>query len=256
MLIDSHCHLDYFSDAELPDVLERARSAGVTRFVTIGVRLDQARAVKAMAERHADVWGTVGVHPQNVGEGPLPAVEELVAASNHPRIIGLGESGLDYFYDKAPAEVQQEGFRRHIAAARVTGLPLVIHARDADDDIARILREEMEAGAFPFLLHCFSSGVALAQTALELGGYISFSGMVTFPKAEALRTIAATVPADRLLVETDAPYLAPTPHRGKRNEPAFVKLTAARLAELRAVTLEELATQTSRNFVTLFRQAQ
>jgi TatD DNase family protein len=256
MLVDSHCHLDYFTDAEIGDVLSRAAEAGVGQMVSIGVRMAQVPTVKALAERFPQVWGTVGVHPQNVGEGPLPEVAEIVQAADHPRIIGIGESGLDYFYDKAPREVQQDGFRRHIRACQQSQLPLVIHARDADEDIAAILQEEWAAGgAFPFLLHCFSSGRELAEIAVEMGGYISFSGILTFPKSTELRDIARDVPADRLLVETDSPYLAPVPFRGKRNEPSYVAHTARVLAEVREVTPQALAELTTRNFRTLFKKA-
>jgi TatD DNase family protein len=253
MLVDSHCHLDYFSDEEMPEVLDRAAAAGVGMMVTIGVRMAQSAAVKALAERFPQVWGTVGVHPQNAGEEPVPAVEEIVAAADHPRIVGIGESGLDYFYDKAPRAVQQQGFRHHIRAARTSGLPLVVHARAADEDIAAILREEREEGGdFPFLLHCFSSGRQLAETAVEMGGYLSFSGILTFPKSQEIRDIARDMPADRLLVETDSPYLAPTPYRGKRNEPGYVAHTARVLAEIRGLTPEALAESTTRNFRRLF----
>jgi len=256
MLVDSHCHLDYFTDAEIGDILSRAAEAGVGEMVSIGVRMAQAPVVKALAERFPQVWGTVGVHPQNVGEGPLPEVAEIVAAADHPRIIGIGESGLDYFYDKAPREVQQEGFRRHIRACQQTQLPLVIHARDADEDIAAILREERASGGdFPFLLHCFSSGRQLAEIAVEMGGYVSFSGILTFPKSTELRDIARDVPADRLLVETDSPYLAPVPFRGKPNEPSYVAHTARVLSEVREMTPEALAELTTRNFRTLFKKA-
>jgi TatD DNase family protein len=256
MLVDSHCHLDYFTDEEIGDILSRAAEAGVGQMVSIGVRMAQASAVKALAERFPQVWGTVGVHPQNVGEGPLPEVAEIVEAADHPRIVGIGESGLDYFYDKAPHEVQQDGFRRHIRACQQTQLPLVIHARDADDDIAAILREERaRGGSFPFLLHCFSSGRQLAETAVEMGGYVSFSGILTFPKSTELREIAADMPQDRLLVETDSPYLAPVPFRGKRNEPSYVAHTARVLSEVRGLTPEALAELTTENFRSLFKKA-
>ncbi|MCO6416248.1 TatD family hydrolase [Siccirubricoccus sp. KC 17139] len=258
MLIDSHCHLDYFVEDEIDAILARAREAGVGRMVTIGTRVAQAAAVKALAERFPDtVWGTVGVHPHNAGEPEgLPTVEELVALADHPRIIGLGESGLDYFYDKAPRDLQQEGFRRHIRAARATGLPLAIHARQADEDIIGILREEHEAGgAFPFLLHCFSSGPDLARQAVALGGYISFSGILTFPKSPELRALAAELPAERLLVETDSPYLAPVPLRGKRCEPAFVAHTAKVLAEARGLSMAALEELTTANFLRLYPKA-
>jgi TatD DNase family protein len=252
MLVDSHCHLDYFAEAELDAVIGRARAAGVARMVTIGTRLAQAEAVKALATRYPDVFATVGVHPHNAAEGEMPTVEELVALADHPRVIGLGESGLDYFYDKAPREVQQEGFRRHIRAARATGLPLIIHARDADADIARILAEEHAAGDFPFLLHCFSSGRELAEFAVKLGGYVSFSGILTFPKSSENREIARDLPIERLLVETDSPYLAPVPFRGKRNEPSYVAHTAKVLAELRGTDIRGITEATGANFARLF----
>ncbi|NOG73349.1 TatD family hydrolase [Roseicella sp. DB1501] len=257
MLIDSHCHLDYFGDGEVEAVVSRAREAGIGRLVTIGTRVGQAARVKALTERFPDVWGTVGVHPHNAGEPEgMPTVEELVALADHPRIIGIGEAGLDYFYDTAPREAQQEGFRRHIRAARITGLPLCIHAREADADILAILREEAEAGgAFPFLLHCFSSGAELARGAVALGGYLSFSGILTFPKSPEIRAIAAEAPADRIMVETDSPYLAPVPVRGKRCEPAYVAHTARVLAETRGTTQAEIEALTSDNFFRLFRKA-
>jgi TatD DNase family protein len=256
MLIDSHCHLDYFVEAEIEAVVARARAAGVGRLVTIGVRLSQAEAVKAIAERFPDVWGTIGIHPHNAGEGPLPPVEELVALADHPRIIGIGESGLDYFYDKSPREVQREGFRRHIRAARAAGLPLAIHARQADEDILAILAEERAAGGdFDFLLHCFSSGRALAEQAVAMGGYVSFSGILTFPKSPEIREIARDLPEERLLLETDSPYLAPAPLRGKRCEPAYVTHTAKVLAEVRGLTQARVEEITTANFFRLFRKA-
>jgi TatD DNase family protein len=255
VIVDSHCHLDYFQ-ADEAAVIARAQEAGVARMVTIGTRLGaQAATVRGIAERHAGVFATVGIHPHNAGERPAPSLDELLREADHPRVIGLGESGLDYFYDKAPRDAQAAGFRAHIAASRHAGLPLVIHARDADSDMAAILEEEAGQGAFPFLLHCFSSGAELARRAVALGGYISFSGMLTFPKSEAIRAIAAAVPEDRLLVETDAPYLAPVPHRGKRCEPAFTAFTAARLAELRGLPLDRMAAITSENFDRLFPRA-
>ena len=256
MLIDSHCHLDMFDGAEIPQVVSRARDAGVERMVTIGVRTDQAAAVRSLTERFPEVWGTVGVHPQRVGEAPLPTVAELLALADHSRVIGLGESGLDYHYAKAPRDVQQEGFRRHIRAARVSGLPLVVHARDADEDIRSILEEEHRAGGpFSFVLHCFSSGRALAEAAVRLGGYVSFSGILTFKNGEAIRAVAADVPGDRLLVETDSPYLAPVPYRGKRCEPAHVVHTAKALAAVRGVGLAEVEALTTVNFHRLFTKA-
>ncbi len=253
MLIDSHCHLDYFHGDELAAVLARARDAGVGEMVSISTRLDQAPALIALAAAHAQLWCTIGVHPHHVAEAPLAEEAALVALAAHPKVIGIGESGLDYFYDRAPRPRQQESFRIHIRAARASRVPLVIHARDADEDIAAILREESEeGGAFAFLLHCFSSGRDLAETALALGGYVSFSGMLTFPKSEAIRDIARAIPAERLLVETDAPYLAPVPHRGKRNEPALVVHTARKLAEIRGLSQDALACLTVANFRRLF----
>ncbi|MGY4800083.1 TatD family hydrolase [Teichococcus aerofrigidensis] len=255
MLVDSHCHLDYFNDEEIRDILGRAAEAGVGEMVTIGVRMSQAADVKSISERFPGVWATVGVHPQNVGESPLPEVAEIVAAAGHPRVVGIGESGLDYFYDKAPRAVQQEGFRRHIRAARQTGLPLVVHARDADQDIGDILREERADGAFSFVLHCFSSGRGLAEEAIAMGGYVSFSGMLTFPKSQEIRDIARDMPKDRILVETDSPYLAPVPFRGKRNEPSYVRHTARVLAGLHDMDEEAMAALTTANFRRLFSKA-
>lgn len=256
MLVDSHCHLDYYAEAEIGQVIVRAKEAGVGRMVTIGVRMAQAARVKDLAERFPEVWGTVGIHPHNAGEGPLPSPEAIAAEAGHPRIIGIGESGLDYFYDKAPRDAQAENFRRHIRAARMAGLPLVVHARDADADILAILREERASGgAFDFLLHCFSSGRELAEEAVKMGAYVSFSGMLTFPKSEAIRAIARDLPAERLLVETDAPYLAPVPFRGKRCEPAMVAQTARMLAEVRGMEMAALEALTTANFHRLFRKA-
>jgi TatD DNase family protein len=255
MLIDSHCHLDYYTPDELPEVLRRAAEAGVDEVVTIGTRLSQASSSIALAEAHPSVWCTVGIHPHHAGEQPAPAPEEIAALAEHPRVIGIGESGLDYFYDKTPRPAQQASFRVHIRAARRTGLPLAIHARDADEDIARILREERDAGGpFDFLLHCFSSGRKLAEAAVAMGGYVSFSGILTFPKSSEIRAIAGDLPAARLLVETDAPYLAPVPFRGKRNEPAWTAHTAKKLAEVRGMDPEALADLTTANFRRLFRK--
>jgi TatD DNase family protein len=257
MLIDSHCHLDHFDEAEIPAVIARAREAGVERMVTIGVRADQSVAVRSLAERFPEqVWATVGVHPQRVGEAPLPSVEELLALADHPLVIGIGESGLDYYYDRAPRETQVEGFRRHIRAAQRSGLPLVIHARDADEELQAILEEEHAAGGpFPFVMHCFSSGRALAEAAVRLGGYVSFSGILTFKNGEAIRAIAGDLPEERLLVETDSPYLAPVPFRGKRCEPAYVVHTAKALAAVRGVGVSEIAALTTANFHRLFATA-
>ncbi|HXA25368.1 MAG TPA: TatD family hydrolase [Acetobacteraceae bacterium] len=256
MLIDSHCHLDYFSEAERTDVLARAAAAGVREVVTIGTTLTQSRLLPALASVQPNVWCTVGVHPHHAAEDPIPAPEAIAAMTDHPRVIGIGESGLDYFYDRAPRDVQQDSFRTHIRAARLTGLPLAIHARDADSDIAQILQDEDDTGGkFDFLLHCFSSSRTLAEAAVSMGGYVSFSGILTFPKSNVLREIARDLPADRLLVETDAPYLAPVPFRGKRNEPRHVTHTAKVLAAVRGLEPEALADLTTENFRRLFRKA-
>jgi TatD DNase family protein len=256
MLIDSHCHLDYYTPMERPAVLARAAEAGVGEMVTIGTSLAQSRTLPDLIAGLPNVWCTVGVHPHHAAEAPIPDPQDLADMTAHPRVIGIGESGLDYFYDRAPRDVQAENFRAHIRAARLAGVPLAIHARDADDDIAAILREERDrAGAFDFLLHCFSSTRALAEAAVELGGYVSFSGILTFPRSQELRDIARDLPADRLLVETDAPYLAPVPFRGKRNEPGWVAHTAKVLAAVRGMTPEAVAELTTANFRRLFRKA-
>ncbi len=256
MLIDSHCHLDYYTDAELPAVLARAAAADVGEMVTIGTTMEQAAKVLKLVETYPNVWGTVGVHPHHAAEAEIPDPATLAALTEHPKIVGIGESGLDYFYDRAPRDVQQDNFRAHIRAARLAGLPLAIHARDADADIAKILQEERDnGGQFDFLMHCFSSSRQLAEFAIKLGGYVSLSGILTFPKSNELRQIAADLPADRLLVETDAPYLAPVPVRGKRNEPAYVAHTAAVLAQLRGITPRDVAELTTANFLRLFRKA-
>jgi TatD DNase family protein len=258
MLIDSHCHLDYFSQAgEQEQVIARALAAGVDEMVTIGVTFAQSKQAIAIAENFSNVWACVGIHPNHAAE-VLPVVEPetLAELAGHPKVIGIGESGLDYFYDHAPKDVQAQNFRANIRAAQLSGLPLCIHARDADDDVARTLREERaEGGAFSFLLHCFSSSMALAEAALQMGGYISFSGMLTFPKAQEVREVAAIVPLDRLLVETDSPYLAPVPLRGKRNEPAYIAHTAKFLANLRDLPETTVAQLTTDNFRTLFQKA-
>ena len=256
MLIDSHCHLDYFTPAELPNVLARAAEARVGEMVTIGTTLDQSARLPAMTDEHPNLWCTAGVHPHHAAEAPIPTPEALAEMTHHPKVIGIGESGLDYFYDRAPREVQQDNFRAHIRAARLAEVPLAIHARDADDDIAAILQDERDSGGeFAFLLHCFSSSRRLAEAGVVLGGYVSFSGILTFPKSNELRDIARDVPADRLLVETDAPYLAPVPVRGKRNEPANVAYTARVLAEVRGMTPDALADLTTANFRRLFPKA-
>jgi TatD DNase family protein len=256
MLIDSHCHLDYFTGADLDGVLARAAEAGVSEMVTIGTRLTESDVVRGIAAAHGNIWCTVGVHPHNAGEHPVPTPEAIAAEAAYPKVIGIGESGLDYFYDKAPRDQQQASFRAHIRAARLAGLPLAIHARDADADIAAILVEERaEGGDFAFLLHCFSSGRGLAEAALAMGGYVSFSGILTFPKSHELREIARDIPKQRMLVETDSPYLAPVPFRGKRNEPGYVAKTAAVLAEVHGMDAAAMADLTTANFRRLFRKA-
>jgi TatD DNase family protein len=253
MLVDSHCHLD-FPDfaAELDSVVARAREAGIARMVTISTRVRRHDAVLAIAERFPDVFCSVGTHPHYAHEELDLTPADLVARTRHPKVVALGETGLDYHYDNSPRDAQARGFRNHIAAARETGLPLVIHSREADDDTARILEEETGQGPFPAVLHCFTGGRDLARRAIALGHFISFTGILTFRNSEALRTIAAELPADRMLVETDAPYLAPGRWRGKRNEPAYVVETAKVLAETRGVALEEIAGQTTENFFRLF----
>lgn len=253
MLVDSHCHLDFDDfNSERDDIIARAAEAGVELMVTISTRVKKFDRILAIAEAYDQVFCSVGTHPHNADEELDITADELVRLSAHDKVVAIGEAGLDYFYDNAPRDAQATGLRTHIAAARQTGLPLVIHARDADDDMAAILRDETGKGAFPFVLHCFSSGPDLAQTGVELGGYVSFSGILTFKKSDKLREIARNLPRDRLLVETDAPYLAPVPKRGKRNEPAFVAHTAACLAETLDIATDELADLTSENFFRLF----
>jgi TatD DNase family protein len=253
MLVDSHCHLD-FPDFEVDRdaVVARARAAGVGTMVTISTRVGRFAGLKAITGRYERIYCSVGTHPHNAAEEPDVTADELARIADDPAVVAIGEAGLDYHYDNAPREAQRAGFLRHIAAARMTQLPLVIHARDADADIAQILRDEMGKGAFPAVLHCFSSGRDLALTGIELGLYVSFSGILTFKNSSTLREIAAELPLDRLLVETDAPYLAPPPHRGKRNEPAFVAETARVLAEVRGLAPAEIAAVTTDNFHRLF----
>jgi TatD DNase family protein len=256
MLVDSHCHLDFPELAAEEDaVLSRAREAGVGAMLTIGTRLDSFDKVRGVAERHPHIWCSVGVHPHEAKEEGQRTPDRLLDLARHPKVVGIGETGLDYFYEHSPRAEQQESFRAHIAAARRSGLPLIVHTRDADDDTAAILREEMQVGAFTGLIHCFSSGRAVAEAALELGLSISISGIVTFKAAEPLRAIVRDIPLERLLVETDAPYLAPVPRRGKRNEPAFVAHTAAKVAELKGVPMSDLERITTDNFFRLFRKS-
>jgi TatD DNase family protein len=253
MLVDSHCHLDFPEFAsELDAIVARAEAAGIARLVTISTRIKQHAEVLAIAERFAPVYCSVGTHPHQAHEELDITVDDIVARTRHAKVVAIGEAGLDYHYDYSPRDAQERGFRNHIAAARQTDLPLVIHSREADADMARILEEETGKGAFPAVLHCFTGGRDLAERAIALGHFISFTGIVTFKNSQALRDIAARLPPDRFLVETDAPYLAPGRHRGKRNEPAFVVETAKVLAETRGVSFEEIARLTTKNFFRLF----
>lgn len=253
MLIDTHCHLDFPDFAEeLDEVVLRAHSAGVKQMVTISTRVRKLPQLLAICERFPSVFCSVGTHPNNANEELDVTADELVLLSGNPKVVAIGEAGLDYFYDTQKPEDQKAGLHVHIEAARRTGLPLVIHSRAADEDMAAILTEETGKGAFPFILHCFSSGAELARVGVELGGYVSFSGILTFPKSEEIRQIAASVPMDRLLVETDAPYLAPKKWRGKRNEPSYVVNTAEFLAEAKGVSYEEMAAASTDNAYRIF----
>jgi TatD DNase family protein len=256
MLVDSHCHLD-FPDfaAELPDVVARAKAADVGVCVSIGTKLSRFGEVAAIAENFPDVYCTVGSHPHEAEQEPLAGSAPLLALAKRPKVVGIGETGLDYYYEHSPRAQQAANFRAHIAAARELALPLIVHTRDAEDDTIDILRDEMGKGAFAGLIHCFTGTQRLADAALDLGLFISTSGIATFKKSEALRDVLKNVPLDRLLVETDAPYLAPTPHRGKRNEPAFVVHTAAMLADLKGVSPDVIADATTDNFFRLFTRA-
>src|SRR5260370_9608323 len=253
MLVDSHCHLDFADFAEERDaVVARARAAGVGTMLTIGTRLDEFPGVRAIAEAYPDIWCSVGAHPHEAADHAVLSAADLAALAAHPRVVGIGETGLDFHYDHSPRDLQEQVFRAHIAASQASGLPLIIHARQADHDVARILREE---AAPPGVLHCFSSGRALAEAALDLGFYISISRIVTFRNAEELRAIVRDLPVERLLVETDAPYLAPVPYRGRRNEPAYLAPTAAFVAALNGLAPEELAAAATESFFRLFGRA-
>lgn len=255
-LVDSHCHLDYPDFADLDEVVRRAHAAGVDTLLTIATSMLKFPGVLAVAEAQDHIFCTVGVHPHEAGKEDMVTTQTLLAwANKHPKIVGFGETGLDYFYEHSPREAQIESFRRHIAAARTAQLPVIIHTRDAEDDTLKILQEEMEQGAFPGVIHCFSASKAFAERAVDMGLYISISGIVTFKKADDLRRAVATVPLDRLLVETDSPYLAPIPHRGKPNEPAFTAHTAKKLAEIKSVSFDEIANMTTDNFFRLFSKA-
>lgn len=255
-ITDSHCHLDFPDfDGERDALVARAAEAGVHRMVTICTRLRQEPQVRAIAEAHPQVFYAAGTHPMSAAAEPMATVEELVALAAHPKFVGIGESGLDYHYTAESAEVQKQSLRIHIAAARETGLPLIIHARDADEDMARILTEEYRNGAYTCVMHCFSSGAGLAKAALDLGFYLSMSGIAAFPRSQELRDIFASAPVDRVLVETDAPYLAPPPFRGKRNEPSYTVHTAQKGAEVFGMEWAEFAAQTEANFERLFTRA-
>src|SRR5215470_6907952 len=252
-LVDSHCHLDFPDFAsELDAVVARARAAGLVRIVTISTRVRRFAGLLSIAERFPEVYCSVGTHPHHAHEELDVTAADLVAHAQHPKVVAIGEAGLDYHYDNSPREAQERGFRTHIAAARETGLPLIIHSREADDDTARILEEEKGKGAFTAVLHCFTGGRALARRAVALGHFVSFTGILTFKNSEELRAIAAELPADRVLVETDAPYLAPGKYRGKRNEPAFVVEIAKVLAEVRGVSFDRIAKESTANFYRLF----
>jgi len=253
MLIDTHCHLDFPElAAQRPELLARAAAAGVERMITISTRVSKYDTYMAIAEENPQVWFSVGTHPHQAHEEPAVTVADLVRLASHPRCVAIGEAGLDYHYDKSPRDIAEAVFRTHIAAAREAGLPLVIHSRDCDEDMERILREEMGKGAFKALLHCFTSSRKLAEAGLELGLTISFSGVLTFKNSEELRATARDVPLDRMLVETDAPFLAPVPFRGKTNEPSFVASTAKVLAETKGVSVEEIHSRTTQNALKLF----
>ena len=253
MYVDSHCHLDYHErDGDLDEVVARAGRAGVGTLVTICTKMENFETVCGIAERYPNIWCSLGIHPHEAGNEAVPTVDQLVALAEHPKVVGIGETGLDYFYERSPRDAQQAGLRVHIEAARETGLPLIVHARDADDDMIEILEEGYRQGPYPGLIHCFTSGPELAEKAIEIGFSISFSGIVTFKNAEDLRSVAKSVPLDRILIETDAPYLAPVPNRGKRNEPAYVVHVAETLAQIRCIDAAEIAAATTENFHRLF----
>lgn len=255
-ITDSHCHLDFPDfEGQLVDIVDRAQRAGVTRMVTICTRLRNEPAVRAIAEAHAPVFYAAGTHPMSAADEPLATVQELIDLSRHPKFVGIGESGLDYHYTAESKEIQQSSLRVHIAAAQETGLPLIIHSRDADEDMARILSEEYANGAYSCVMHCYSSGPELAKTAVDLGFYLSMSGIAAFPRSQEVRDIFAAAPVDRILVETDAPYLAPPPHRGRRNEPAYTVHTAKVGAEVFGMEYAEFAARTQANFDRLFTKA-
>lgn len=255
-ITDSHCHLDFPElIAELPEVVARAHDAGVTRMITICTKLVNEPAVRAIAEAHTSVFYAAGTHPMSVAAEPMATLEQLLKIAQHPKMVGIGETGLDYHYTAESAQAQQQSLRIHIAAARETGLPLIIHSRDADDDMAAILRDEHAKGAYTCVMHCFSSSPELARVALDLGFYLSMSGITAFPKSQELRDIFAAAPLERILVETDSPYLAPPPHRGRRNEPAYTAHTARRAAETFGIEYADFAARSEANFERLFTKA-
>ena len=255
LLVDSHCHLNYPQLADTAGVLARAKAAGVGVLQTISTSAKDFAEVKALAEAHPEIYCSIGIHPHEAGPHEDITEAELLAAASHPRVIGIGETGLDYYYEHSPREIQKELFRRHIRVARQLDLPVIVHSREADEDTVAILQEEHEKGVFRFLIHCFSSTKYLADESVKIGGYISLSGIITFKKSQALREAAAGVPMDRLLVETDSPYLAPEPHRGQPCEPAYTALTAVKLAEIKGISAEEVARITTDNFFRLFSKA-
>lgn len=252
MIIDSHCHLNYPEFADLPAVIARAKEAGVGMMQTISTQRSDFAVVKRMAETYPEIYCSIGIHPHEAEPHEDITLDELLEEASHPRVIGIGETGLDFYYEHSPRVAQETLFRRHIEAGRILNKPVIVHSRDADADTVRVLADEYAKGAFPFLIHCFSSGDYLAEKSVEMGGYISVSGIITFKKSQALRDITAKVPLDRLLVETDAPYLAPEPHRGKPNEPAWTAHVAACLAAIKHVSIEQIHTQTTENFFQLF----
>lgn len=255
MLVDSHCHLNYPQLADTPGVIARAKAAGVQVMQTIATQRKDFPEVKALAEAYPEIYCSIGIHPHEAEPHEDITEAELLQEASHPRVIGIGETGLDYYYEHSPRQAQQTLFRRHIAVARQLDLPVIVHSRDADEDTVEILKDEMEKGAFNFLIHCFSSTKYLADESVKIGGYISCSGILTFKKSQALRDAVADVPLERLLVETDAPYLAPEPHRGKPCEPAYTALTAKTVATVKGVSVEEVARATSENFFRLFSKA-
>ena len=255
-ITDSHCHLDFPDfEGQLDDIIARAQQAGVTRMVTICTRLKNEPAVRAIAEAHAPVYYAAGTHPMSVADEPMATFDELVLLARHPKFVGIGETGLDYHYTADSKDIQQTSLRVHIAAARETGLPLIIHSRDADDDMARILSDEYANGAYSCVMHCYSSGAELAKTAVDLGFSLSMSGIATFPRSQDVRDIFAAAPVERILVETDAPYLAPPPHRGRRNEPGYTALSAQVGADGFGMSYPDFAAQTQANFDRLFTKA-